>query len=225
MNIDAIKAAATQLLDNYYQNSIAYLPTQRIKSQWQAENKRGFFLGIIQQGKDSHIIRLYQLLASDVFTAQQEFSSTSQMADPNHTRSFIDELFEYYILPFHKDYSDASTSHTPLSSKTQSRNNSAEDLDYVLEERKLAHTGFKKAVEKRDCVCLFCWEYEALEVAHIIAQKNVSVGIDEPSILIRAGLTDKNQVQNGMFLCKVCHDQFDQLHEYVEVVDDKLVRG
>ena len=121
MDIKATKTAATQLLDNYYQIHTSDLPTQRTKSQWQTENKRGFFLGIIQEGEDSHIIRLHHLLATNQFTQQQEFSTTSQLADPHHPRTFIDDMFARYILPFHKDYSDSSSCHTPLSSNPPSR--------------------------------------------------------------------------------------------------------
>ena len=216
MDIDATKTAATQLLDDYYQIHTSDLPTQRTKSQWQAENKRGLFLGIIQEGEDSHIIQLYHLLATNQFTQQQEFSTTSQLADPQHRRTFIDDMFAHYILPFHKDYCDTSTCHTPLSSNPPSRSNSAEDLDYVPEERELTHKDLKKAVEKRDSVCLFCWGRLSLEGAHIIAQKNISMVYDEPSLLLRAGLTQKHQVQNGVLLCKVCHDQFDQMLEIYE---------
>lgn len=223
MDIEATKTAATQLLDNYYQIHTSDLPTQRTKSQWQPENKRGFFLGIIQEGEDSHIIRLHHLLATNHFTQQQEFSTTSQSADPQHPRTFIDDMFAHYILPFHKDNSDTSTCHTPVSSYPPSRSNSAEDLDYVSEERELTHKDLKNAVEKRDGVCMFCWGRLSLEGAHIIAEKNISMVYDEPSLLLRAGLTQKHQVQNGVLLCKVCHDQFDQLQRYVDVVDDKLV--
>ena len=125
MDIKATKTAATQLLDNYYQIHTSDLPTQRTKSQWQAENKRGLFLGIIQEGEDSHIIQLHHLLTTNQFTQQQEFSTTSQLADP---RTFIDDMFAYYILPFHKDYSESSSCHTPLSSNPPSRSNSAEDF-------------------------------------------------------------------------------------------------
>ena len=223
MDIEATKTAATQLLDNYYQIHTSDLPTQRTKSQWQAENKRGFFLGIIQEGDDSHIIQLHHLLATNQFTQQQEFSTTSQLADPQHPRTFIDDMFAHYILPFHKDYSDTSTCHTPLSSNPPSRSNSAEDLDYVPEERELTHKDLKKAVEKRDGVCLFCWGNKQLEATHIIAQKNIPMAYDEPSLLLRASLTQKHQVQNGLLLCGNCHDEFDQLQRYVDVVDDKLV--
>ena len=223
MDIEATKTAATQLLDSYYQIHTSELPTQRAKSQWQAENKRGFFLGIIQEGEDSHIIQLHHLLPTNQFTQQQEFSTTSQLADPQHPRTFIDDMFAHYILPFHKDYSDAPSCHTPASSNPPSRSNSAEDLDYVPEERELTHKDLKKAVEKRDGVCLFCWNRKPLKGCHIIAEKNIPMVHDEPSLLLRAGLTQKHQVQNGFLLCKVCHGEFDQLKRYVDVVDDKLV--
>ena len=223
MDIEATKTAATKLLDNYYQIHTSDLPTQRTKSQWQAENKRGFFLGIIQEGEDSHIIRLHHLLATNQFTQQQKFSTTSQLADPQHPRTFIDDMFAHYILPFHKDYSDTSTCHTPVSSKTPSRSNSAEDLYYVPGERELTHKDLKKAVEKRDSVCLFCWDKEEGQGAHIIAQKNIAMAYDEPSLLVRAGLTQKHQVQNGLLLCVKCHSNFDKLKRYVDEVDGKLV--
>ena len=40
---------------------------------------------------------------------------------------------------------------------------------------------------------------------------------------MRAGLTQKHQVQNGLLLCIKCHSQFDKLKIYVDVVDDTLV--
>ncbi|KAJ8324260.1 hypothetical protein O5D80_004929 [Batrachochytrium dendrobatidis] len=46
---------------------------------------------------------------------------------------------------------------------------------------------------------------------------------NEPSILLRSGLTQKHQIQNGLLLCIKCHDQFGKLKQYVDVVDDKLV--
>jgi hypothetical protein len=223
MDIEATKTAATQLLDNYYQIHTSDLPTQRTKSQWQAENKRGFFLGIIQEGQDSHIIQLHHLLATNQFTLQQEFSTTSQLADLQHPRTFIDDMFARYIIPFHKDYSDTSSCHTLLSSNPPSRSNSAADFYYELEERELTHKDLNKAVEKRDGVCLFCWTRNPLKGCHIIAQKNIAMAYDEPSLLLRAGLTQKHQVQNGLLLCSNCHDDFDQLKRYVDVVDDKLV--
>jgi hypothetical protein len=96
-------------------------------------------------------------------------------------------------------------------------------LDYVPEEKELTHKDLKKAVKKRDSVCLFCWNRKPLKGCHIIAQKNIPMVYDEPSLLLRACLTQKHQVQNGLLLCGNCHDEFDQLQRYVDVVDDKLV--
>ena len=62
-----------------------------------------------------------------------------------------------------------------------------------------------------------------MQGAHIIAQKNIAVAYDENSILRRAGLMQKHQIQNGLLLCMLCHADFDQLKRYVDVVDDKLV--
>ena len=217
MRIKETKENAQKLLDNYYQIHTLDLPTKRPKSQWQAENKRGFFLGIIQEGEDSHIIRLHDLLVTDQFTPEQEFSTTSQLADPQHLGTFIDELFAYYILPFHKVYTDASSCHTPPSSNPPSRSNSVEDFHYI------PHKDLKKAVEERDGVCLFCWDREEGQAAHIIAQNDLGMAYEESSLLLRAGLTQKHQVQNGMLLCIKCHSKFDKLQWYVDVVDDKLV--
>ena len=71
MDIEATKAAATQMLDNYYDIHTPDLPTQRTKSQWEDKNKRGFFLGIIQHGNESEIIRLHKLLETNQFAEQQ----------------------------------------------------------------------------------------------------------------------------------------------------------
>ncbi|EGF81392.1 hypothetical protein BATDEDRAFT_23787 [Batrachochytrium dendrobatidis JAM81] len=42
MNIETTKTATTQLLNEYYQISTQAIPTQRVKSEWQADNKREF---------------------------------------------------------------------------------------------------------------------------------------------------------------------------------------
>ncbi|OAJ37694.1 hypothetical protein BDEG_21690 [Batrachochytrium dendrobatidis JEL423] len=198
MNIETTKTATTQLLNEYYQISTQAIPTQRVKSEWQDDNKRGLFLGIIQEGETSHITRLHNLLTANQFAEQQEFSTKIQLADPEHPRTFIDDMFGYYILPFHKDYNDSSSCHTPVSSNPTSRTNSADDLDYVA-------------------------KVTVLQGAHIISQKNIGMAYNEPSILLRSGLTQKHQIQNGLLLCIKCHDQFGKLRQYVDVVDDKLV--
>jgi hypothetical protein len=132
-------------------------------------------------------------------------------------------MFAYYILPFHKNYSDSSSCNTPASSRPPSRANSGDNVQFVTEEKEPSHKNLKEAVKKRDGVCLFCWDTLSLEGAHIIAQKNIPMAYDKSSLLQRAGLIQKHQVQNGLLLCNKCHDQFDKLKRYVDVVDDKLV--
>ncbi|EGF83571.1 hypothetical protein BATDEDRAFT_22381 [Batrachochytrium dendrobatidis JAM81] len=202
MNIETTKAAATQLLNEYYQISTQAIPTQRAKSEWQDDNKRGFFLGIIQEGETSHTTQLHDLLAANQFAEQQQFSTKVQLADSEHPRTFIDEMFEYYILPFHKDYNDSSSCHTPASSRAPSRTNSAGNISNVPKESELSHRDLKNAVEKRDGACLFCWDKLSLQGAHI------GVAYNESPILLRAGLAQKHQIQNGLLLCINCHSRF-----------------
>ncbi|OAJ40196.1 hypothetical protein BDEG_23960 [Batrachochytrium dendrobatidis JEL423] len=144
MNIETTKTATTQLLNEYYQISTQAIPTQRVKSEWQDDNRRGLFLGIIQEGETSHITRLHNLLTANQFAEQQEFSTKIQLADPKHHCTFIDDMFGYYILPFHKDYNDSSSCHTPVSSNPTSRTNSADDLDYVAKVSELQHKDLNK---------------------------------------------------------------------------------
>lgn len=223
--MEAEKAAATQLLEEYYQidpPQRLLLPTQRVKSQWQADNKRGFFLGIIQEGDGEHVTRLYNFLNTKRFQEQQEFSSS---VNSENSPTLIDEMFGYYIMPFHKDYNDSSSCHTPVNvpSNPSSKSNSAEDLTCGPGEKEPTHSRFRTALRKRDGVCLFCWEPEEVEAAHLIAQKNVNFAYEERPILQRAGLSHKHLVQNGMWLCRICHSRFHKLKRYVDVVDDKVV--
>jgi hypothetical protein len=211
------------LLQKYYDITTEDLPTQRPKSEWKPHNKFGFFVGIVQEGDDQHVTLLNDLLNNNKFTEQQEFSSTTQLANPQHSPTFIDIMFAYYILPFHKNYSDSSSCHTPASSRPPSRANSVENVQYVTVEKELSHKDLKVAVEMRDGVCLFCWNRIECEGAHIIAQKNTPMAYNEVSIFTRAGLSQKHQVQNGLLLCKICHSQFDKLKRYVDADGDKLV--
>ncbi|OAJ41349.1 hypothetical protein BDEG_24970 [Batrachochytrium dendrobatidis JEL423] len=106
-------------------------------------------------------------------------------------------MFGYYTLPFHKNYNSSSSCHTPVSSRAPSRNNSAGNISNAPKEE-LSHRDLKNAVEKRDVACLFCWDKLSLQGAHIIAQKNIGVAYNEPSILLRSGLTQKHQIQNAV---------------------------
>lgn len=200
------------LLRQYYNINSDCIPQQREKSKWKPENNVGFLLGITAFGINTHITQLHSLLVSRQFEDQEN--------------SFIDSMFDYYIRPFHKSYNtDSESCHTPstVSSRTPSRSNSVDDLDYVPELNELLHKDLRKAVVKRDVVCLFCWNRKPLKGSHIIAQKNVSMAYNETSLFIRAGITQKREVQNVLLLCGNCHDEFDLLKRYVDFIDDKLV--
>ena len=205
--------ATKQLLQQYYNLDSKNLPQQMAKADWKPENNFGFLLGLLDFGINTHITQLHSLLHNNQFKDQEH--------------AFINSMFDCYIRPFHKSYNtDSECCHTPstVSSRTPSKSNSTEDLDYVLpEEKELVHKDLKKAVAGRDLVCLFCWDKLECEGAHIIAQKNIPMASDESSLLQRAGLTQKHQVQNGLLLCKICHSQFDKLKRYVDFIDDKLV--
>lgn len=60
--MDAIKAAATELLETFYKVEAKGIPEPLEKSKWLNDNKRGFFLGIIRHGRDAHIMKLYVVL-------------------------------------------------------------------------------------------------------------------------------------------------------------------
>jgi hypothetical protein len=208
MNFEETK----QLLQQYYNLTSENFPHQREKSKWKPENNFGFLLGILAFGINTHITQLHSLLQNNQFKDQEQ--------------SFIDSMFDCYIRPFHKSYNtDSESCHTPstVSSRTPSRSNSTENLEHVPEEKELVHKDLKKAVARRDVVCLFCWDKLECEGAHIIAQKNIPMAYDESSLLQRAGLIQKHQVQNGLLLCNKCHSQFDKLKRYVDFIDDKLV--
>ena len=199
-----------QLLQQYYKINTDDIPQQREKSKWKPENNFGFLLGIIAYGTDNHRTELHRLLLNNQFKDQGQ--------------SFIDSKFDCYIRPFHKSHNnDSESCHSTVSSRRPSRSNSAEDLDFLLDEKKVDHKDLKKAVAKRDVVCLFCWNKLECEGAHIIAQKNIQMPYDQVSLLQRAGLTHRHQVQNGLLLCQICHSQFDKLKRFVDFIDDKFV--
>ncbi|KAI8913695.1 hypothetical protein EDD86DRAFT_110573 [Gorgonomyces haynaldii] len=193
-------STAKEMLQRHY--SIAdplVIPTQRIRSEWKEDNKFGFLCGILEHGEQQHREELVRLSSGGGFA--------------EHEDVFIDQMFDHYIRPYLKSYSGSSC-HTPVGSRPGSAGSSGSEP---------THKQMKKALEARDGVCLFCWNNLSLEASHIIARKNIPIAQDESSVLQRAGLQSKHQVQNGLLLCKICHDQFDLLHYYVDVVDDRLV--
>lgn len=127
----------------------------------------------------------------------------------------MDDMFDVYIGPFHKSYTGSQTG--------TSRSNSAESLNSVSNDAVPSHHSLKKALKSRDGVCLFCWDWTDLEACHIIAQKNIPMAIDEDCIFRDAGLDQRHQAQNDIYLYVKCHSRFDKLKFYVDVVDDQLV--
>jgi hypothetical protein len=186
-----------QLLEQYYNlDAGEFSPVKRPKSEWKHDNKFGFLLGLAEHGRERDKRHLHEMLA------QNEFSG--------HEVSFIDSMFDSYIRPFHKCY------HTP--SGTPSYYNSKS-------RHSLARTPklFRSALVERDLICLFCWESSQCEGAHIIARKNIAIQYEESSILALAGLTHIDKVENGLLLCRKCHDSFDKLEMYVDVVEERLI--
>jgi len=211
MNIEAKKAAAKQLLTKHYGINIEEIPNRRERSKWTKENKFGFFLGIIEHGQDFLVTELYNLLQKNNFKKKE--------------KDVIEKMYDFHIKVFKQHNGTGSSCHTPSASASVSRKSSAEDLNYIPEEseKTLDHSDFKKAVKKRDDVCLFCWSQIQCQGAHIVAQKDDSFPYNEPTLFQRTGLKQKHQVQNGLLLCAVCHGEFDALKRYVDFVDDKLV--
>ena len=204
-----------RLVKEFYNIQHENIPKTRERSKWIVENKCGFLLGILEFGFVVHKEKLNELLQNGQFKDQE--------------MDFINEMYQFYIFPF-KQHNGTGKSepscHTPQTTSSHpSRQNSVDDLDYIPEEeeKELTHKDLKKAVLKRDGVCLFCWNTLQLHVAHILAQKNVPFKFDETALFERTGLKQKHQVQNGLLLCSICHGEFDALKRYVYVVDDKMM--
>ena len=207
--MEATRTESKQLLIQYYKLNPEKSPKNRERSKWIKENKFGFLLGIVEYGQDSLVNELYNLLKSKEFKRKE--------------KEIIDKMYDFQIRVFKQHNGTGSSCHTPIESSSMS--NSVEDLDYIPKEsnRKLEHLDLKKAVSKRDGVCLFCWDSIQCQAAHIVAQKDVPFQYDEPSLFERTGLRQKHQVQNGLLLCIKCHAEFGALKRYVDVVDDMLV--
>ena len=204
-----------RLVQEFYEIEYKNIPHTREKSKWKADNKCGFLLGIIEYGLESHREKLLKLLGNNQFKEQE--------------KDFINEMYQFYIFPFKQHNGTGkseSSCHTPQTTSSHpSRQNSVEDLDYIPEEeeKELTHKDLKKAVLKRDGVCLFCWTAKPIQGCHILAQKNIPFQYDEEPLFRRAGLEQKHQVQYGLLLCSNCHIEFDALKRYVDVVNDKLI--
>ena len=224
MDIETTRAAVTQLLNDHYQIYTLDLPTKRPKKEWQAENMHGYFLGVVQYGRERFARELHALLLTEGFADQLKCSSRTHLADPAHLPTFADRVFERHITPFHKDFKDDGcyTTSSEFFRMEESHTEKAKPCD----ECDLNHNDLKRALLNRDRVCLFCWEnFEFdLHAAHIIAQKTFAFISGEQPLLKEAGLL-KHQGQNGLLLCISCHNRFDFLRRYVGVdnVSGKLV--
>jgi hypothetical protein len=203
-----------RLIKEFYRIECEDIPHTREQSKWKSENKCGFLLGIIEFGLVSHREKLLELVSNQQFKDQE--------------MNIINEMYQFYIYPCKQHTGTGkseSSCHTPeTTSSHSSRQNSAEEIDYIPEEEKeLTHYYLKKAVEKRDGVCLFCWNNRQCEGSLILAQKDIPFPYDEAWLFERTGLKQQHQVQNGLLLCVFCHKEFDALKRYVDVVNDKLI--
>ncbi|KAJ3258858.1 hypothetical protein HK103_003240 [Boothiomyces macroporosus] len=218
-----------KLKECYAQLDENVIPESRKRGKWELSNKLGFLLGIILEGLEEDVQALYELLnkSQEEVEKELELSPENLLKSTLYTPTFIDRLFNFYIAAFHKNYSDNESCHTPASSRPSSAESITKEpkeqsSKSTKEPQELTHTNLRDSVKKRDGVCLFCWNIKPLDGAHIISQK-IAVSNDENAILTRCGLQHKHQIQNGLLLCKNCHDSFDQLKSYVDEVDGRLV--
>jgi hypothetical protein len=226
----SVMELAMPLLAEFYETDAALqtLPAKRQNEHWKADNKFGFFCGVLQYGLEAHTEQIFRLLQERTFAEQQVFTTPLQRYSQreNFTPTLLDEMFDFYISPFHRSQAGSSSNSAETSqgsTSMTSRNPSEENIAGSLWNGDGSASRFKRALSARDQVCLFCWENRHLEGSHIIAQKgNNPVAFDEASILHRAGLSQKHQVANGLLLCKMCHSDFDTLKAYVEVAGDHL---
>jgi hypothetical protein len=223
LQMETLKSTISEQLQGFYSITDPNLiPPDRYKSEWKNDNKFGFFKRIIHYGEEDHIQEIGESLSNGTFS--------------NIEAQLIDRLYDYYIRPF-KQQNGSSRSTTPTSltisreigasrantppSRSSTPTSSSNGDQQV---RPLRYKDFVEALSARDGVCLMCWSIRRLEAGHIIAKKNdLIVAVNETSILERAGLYDKHQVQNGLLLCATCHKEFDALKYYVDVVNDNFV--
>lgn len=107
MNFDERRAKTKKLLQHHYGKLVAS-PQKKEKWEWGEDNNFGFLLGLVEHGEEEHIDHLYSSLTLDQFT--------------NEKQDFIDEMFAYYIWPFHKNYGKkCAASSSAASSSSHSR--------------------------------------------------------------------------------------------------------
>ena len=211
------KHEVVEKLKLYYQcGDYAEIPTQRPKAEWVNENQFGFLCGVLLYGHDSKV-----LLIGNAFSSPATTTTVDSVPIPSYSYSspmpideLVDFLYDLYIRPFKKN--NGTSCYTPASSISESMQPDPFDDP--------SHASLKKGVLGRDKYCLFCWRSKSLHAAHIIAQKLKNPNYsDDRKILGEAGLQSIHEVNNGMLLCSLCHDAFDKLEVYVEIVDNFYV--
>ncbi|KAJ3232738.1 hypothetical protein HDU78_006878 [Chytriomyces hyalinus] len=199
-------------------NEVASVSGQRpVWSKFKTKNKFGFLYGILTHSPDESMRGDY---ASKLYWTL----GTPSLPAPGTTEeeSCLNLLYNRFIHPF-KQHSKGSSHSTPHESHPSTPGGSSTAL--ASNALQPGQGNFRSALLKRDKACLFCWDTEGLDAAHLIAQKNgvPMTHVIEDILVQRAGLDSIYRVQNGVLLCPSCHRRFDQLRRYIDVVDGRLL--
>lgn len=197
-----------QSLDRFFgcQDGVVSTADPQIYPPWSNQQSYGFLCGVLQFGDQTHRSELRDILLITDIDVKVDTMKES-----------IGKFYDFYIRPFKQQNGSNSASPriTPASSRPGTPNGQRDDVSSEV----LRHHAFRNSLVERDEVCLFCWQPLECHAAHIAAKKKLPFEYDEQGLLERMGITSKNQVQNGMFLCAICHGQFDKLQRYVETVE------
>ncbi|KAJ3411221.1 hypothetical protein HDV05_002565, partial [Chytridiales sp. JEL 0842] len=205
---------AMEYLSTFYSEvDRSAIPEKRPMSQWQDDNRYGFICGILQYYPE------HSQEVIDLFLSSKP-RSKGTITDK------VNEWFDLHIRPFkrygrNRSSNDSSPqSQSPHSFVCGPRSSVGGSVSLQKEP---SQSDLRSAVSARDGVCLFCWGHKSLQACHIIAQKRVVLAATTDIALLQAAdLTHLHQVQNGLLLCAVCHDEFDKLQMYVDVVSGKM---
>ncbi|KAI9335782.1 hypothetical protein BDR26DRAFT_865772 [Obelidium mucronatum] len=196
--------AIERLKEFYGIDDINALPIKATMSSWTNTNKFNFVKGVLTYSLDrsQYIADVYSVFGSDALPRPGSIEEAN----------YINLLYNRHLQPFKKYGPNGSAASTPLSSTNPSVSSFIINLDG------LTQMGLRQNLIIRDQSCLFCWVNLSLDAAQIIAQKS-SIPLIIDDLLIRCNLESIFQVQNGILLCKICHDQFDILKRYIDVND------
>jgi hypothetical protein len=208
MDADWTQVVLPRLLEIYELQSLPPgLPEKRQKANWQPENTIGFFKGIFVNALQEDKHQIMDLLGSPDFLALDRPGQKAEV------QLLQNRLFNLYIYTFHQQQNFAFEDPPGTPNSTRSAFNSMDST---------AQTKLKEALTLRDGCCLFCWDNDSPEAAHIFSRKTARMpNIDE--LLQRAGVPGLYHVQNGLFLCGKCHGKFDTLKMFVDVQEDKML--